>query len=152
MDAPWGSGEDRELTENLTRLSTGQRVPEIELPSGESLVQILQPGKRTVILMTSLTCGPCRMFEAGISTWLNSVNEALGFLRVQVAPPEGMDIDTSEIEGLATHQISPEDFTLFLSPTPGALLVDSTGTLLAPAVAGAEEIEGLIRLALAAKD
>ena len=46
------------------------------------------------------------------------------------------------------HFVSRKDFLRFKSPTPGAFLVDPTGTILSPPVVGAEEIEALVRMLL----
>lgn len=136
----------RGLLKKLDRLGTGQRLPAITLADGQWLERALPRDRKTLLLITDAGCGPCRSLKAMIAPWLPSVTGELAFLEVKRS---GNDESSEEVEGLITHLIGPDEFARFLSPTPGAILVDSRGTILAPPVVGAGEIEALVRLALA---
>jgi len=61
---------------------------------------------------------------------------------------EASGAEQAQEQAFSQYFLSAKDLSRFLSPTPGGFLVDKRGGLLAPPVAGIEEIEALARLAL----
>lgn len=133
------------LHKAVKRLTVGQRVPSVKLGDGTWLEQVLPGGKKTLLVLTSSGCGPCKQAKASLSVWANTVAEDLAVIelrREDTTPPAKEEI------AFENFVLSVKDFARFLSPTPGGFLVDEKGTLLSPPVAGVEEIEALARLAL----
>lgn len=135
----------RGLLKPLERLRVGQRLPAVTLADGQWVEQVLAQDRKTLLLITDAGCEPCRALKAMMSHWLANVVGDLAFVELKRA---ATDVPGEPIEGLITHRIETEQFSRFLSPTPGAILVDSKATILAPPVVGAAEIEALVRLTL----
>lgn len=127
----------KRLGMDATRLMAGQRLPALRLSSGRWLEDLLGASERSLLLILSPGCGPCKHLQASLEEWKLTLTGRLHLLPVYL---EGEDHE---------HTLESEQFQLLKSATPGAMLVDRKGSLLHPPVTGAEEIEALIRVALA---
>lgn len=126
----------KRLGADATRLLVGQRLPALRLSSNRWLEDLLRSSDRTVLLILSAQCGPCKALEASLAEWKLTLSGRLNLLPVYL---EGAE---------AEHLLESRQFKLLKSPTPGAMLVDRRGFLLHPQVSGADEIEALIRMSL----
>lgn len=126
----------KRLGADAARLLVGQRLPALRLASRHWLEDLLRSSDRTVLLLLSAQCGPCKLLEASLAEWKQTLSGRLNLLPVYL---EGAD---------AEHVLESRQFKLLKSPTPGAMLVDRRGFLLHPQVSGADEIEALIRISL----
>lgn len=126
------------------RLGVGQRVPAVRLLDGRWLESVLSRHQRSLLVLTSDACGPCKKLEEPLNRWAEALRDCLPIIRIRSGETSG------ESAGPGTDVfLRAEDFRRFLSPTPGAILVDHKGTVVSPPVAGEIEIEALIRMALA---
>lgn len=126
------------------RLEVGQRVPAVRLLDGRWLESVLPQKGRALLVLTSDRCGPCKKLEEPLNRWAEALQESLPIIRIR----SGEKVEASVGAGTDVS-LQAEDFQRFLSPTPGAILVDHKGTVISPPVAGEIEIEALIRMALA---
>ncbi|MBT9585594.1 DoxX family membrane protein [bacterium] len=118
-----------------TRLRVGQRLPAIRSARGQWLDQLLAKDRPTMLLFTSASCPPCQDMEADVRYWAEALREKLHLVRL-----------TTSLE--ATEELVPlseEDLGLLDTPTPGAILVDPSGTIRIPAVSKRESIEAVMR-------
>lgn len=120
------------------RLRTGQRLPAIRTSQGTWLDDLLARDRPTILIFTSASCPPCQQMESDLSLWSEALRDRLHFVRISI-DPESIDEQVA---------LSDRDMTLLDVATPGALLVDAAGTLLAPAVSKRDLIEALVRTAL----
>ena len=89
------------------------------------------------------------MLKQWLNQWRDRIQESLQIVELQTLDSKHF-ADPPQIEGLgrSVFYFSPKEAARFKSVTPGAFLVDETGTLLATPVAGRLEIEALVRLTL----
>lgn len=137
------------LSKPAKRLAEGQRVPATRLWDGRWLEGVLANDRPTLLLLTSTDCGHCVLLKQWLNQWRNRVQESLHVVELQTLDSKQFT-DPPQIEGLgrSVFYFSPKEAARFKSVTPGAFLVDRTGTLLATPVAGRLEIEALVRLTL----
>lgn len=137
------------LSKPAKRLAKGQRVPATRLWDGRWLEDLLAKDRPTLLLLTSTDCGHCTLLKQWINPWRGRVQESLHIVELQTLDSKQF-ADPPQIEGLGrfVFYFSPKEAGRFKSVTPGAFLVDETGTLLATPVAGRLEIEALVRLTL----
>lgn len=137
------------LSKPAKRLAEGQRVPATRLWDGRWLEDVLAKDRVTLLLLTSTDCGHCVLLKQWLNQWRNRVQESLDVVELQTLDSKQFT-DPPQIEGLgrSVFYFSPKEAARFKSVTPGAFLVDRTGTLLATPVAGRLEIEALVRLTL----
>jgi hypothetical protein len=77
-----------------------------------------------------------------MSEWVESISEDLTVIELCRS---GKDHEPGKP---GVHYLAANDFSRFKTGTPGAFLVDETGTILSPPVAGSEELEALVRATL----
>ena len=137
---------EKEANEKLNRLEVGQRIPAARTTSGDWLESLLPSDKKTLLLLTSSSCVPCHELKIQMSGWAKSVRDRLEIVEIAAKkePKEHKEPESP----FPSHSLDNEDFLRFKSSTPGAFLVDHTGTILSPPVVGAEEIEALVRMLL----
>ena len=120
------------------KLRVGQRLPAIRTTRGQWLDQMLGLDRPPLLVGTSTTCPPCQAMEEELDYWTDVLRTRLQV--VQLVPnPEASEQHVP---------LSEQDLALLDIPTPGALLVDPSGTIKIPAVSKREMIEALIRTAL----
>ncbi len=132
----------KERETKLNRLRVGQRIPALQLDNGTWLQDVLPDQDKSLLFLTSPRCGPCRQLKDSLAQYRDRIAADLRIVEIREA------VDSMPDEDPTSLPVSSNDFKRFLSPTPGALLVDRTGTILTPPVAGGEEIEALIRVIL----
>jgi len=133
------------LHKKTRRLNLGQRLPTLRTTDGRWLEDILSANERTLLILTSSGCGACEQARVVLSGWAKTVAEELAAIELR---HEASGAEQAQEQAFSQYFLSAKDLSRFLSPTPGGFLVDKRGGLLAPPVAGIEEIEALARLAL----
>jgi hypothetical protein len=129
----------------LRRLSVGQRVPAVTLKDGRWLQSALPKQGKALLFFTSPACGACRDIKKKLSHVGPRVAEDLPFVEIVGLSDKQTFVPT---EGMISCPLDQKALARFLSSTPGAILVDQSGTILEPPVIGAEQIEALLRVAL----
>lgn len=137
---------ERRLAEKRRRLLVGQRIPAVQTSAGEWLAEVLPPDKKTLLLTTVPGCETCQQLKQVMLPWLDVMEEQLAVVELRMA----LDEDDHQQEGsLVCYRLDPKAHKRFLSfESPGGILVDDSGTILEPPVAGPWQIEALIRLTL----
>lgn len=127
------------------QLKVGRRVPTLRLGDERRLEDHHTPHSRSLPVLTSDSCTPCKYLEAALRRWSVVVGQTLPifWLRGEFEPA------TSQSE--PWHAVSHTDLAKFLCPTPGGILVDGKGTLISEPVAGSEMLEALIRATLSSR-
>lgn len=138
----------RQKDQKRTRksLEMGQRVPAVTLPDGRWLESILSSKERTLLLVTSNRCSPCKDLKHSLNGWATHFQDDLNIIELDYQNND-KDQSTKELS-FQSIPISYDEFRRFKSPTPGGFLVDKVGTILHPPVVGAEEFQALLRLTL----
>lgn len=126
-------------------LTIGQRIPALRLLEGKWLSETLRPETRNLIIVTTPGCGPCKSLKTQIDRWARATSEVLQILELEIAHTHPAPTTTSHPK----HYASDTEVNKVTSAMPSALLVDGRGVLLAPPIAGPEQIEALLRATLA---
>lgn len=120
-------------------LLVGQRLPAVRLRGGRWLEDSLPNANRTLLLFTSTNCPACEFIKTPLARWIPTLEGHLPILEIRAVNDEepGMEF-----------QVTYEDLSKFHLSTPGAILVDRSGVILAPPVSNIEQIESLLRVTL----
>jgi len=137
----------------LPTLEAGQLVPEFDAidVSGVSVTSgaLLDGGRRSVLVFTSATCGPCVGLLPELARWRQMLTGRLA-IHVLAAGDEAANRRLSEAHGMPVllDQDGRVARAFGVHATPSAFVIDETGRVASPVAAGAPSIEGLIRVAL----
>lgn len=124
-------------------LRVGQRLPAVRTANGDWLESLLIPGRPTLLILTSRQCAPCEELQQDLSYWTHCLESRLNIVRLTALSPDKGSNDGSKDPEI---QLSLENLQFFATPTPGAILLDQSGTVQVPAVSGRQAIEALIRI------
>lgn len=117
-------------------LQLGNAFPRLELARGGVVAAHFSPGSLTVVVFFSHFDSLCRAVEPTLERWKQLFEGSISIMIVRLGVSDG-DL-----------QVLPRDFTRLPSHLPSAVIVND-GRILESVVHGIDQIEALLRVALA---
>lgn len=112
-----------------------------------TLADLLEAGRPVMLLFTDPSCGPCSALLPEIGSWQRSYAGQVTIAVLSTGSVEANALKSSEhgVTRLLLQERREIEEAYEVPGTPGAVVIQSDGTIAGPAVGGAESIRALLR-------